>query len=779
MSKKNRRPVKPQQPFLKTEQPGMVSPRLGLLLTGIVVMTWVGIVISQYFKVNAVTMNLSIVSVYCSLIEFPAKLGLEHLFSLARYAYPLIATAMIFFGAYTIGRKALPFITRGELNALEGSLFSISLGLWVMITAVFLLGVSGLLYRAPVVGGLIAVVLYGMYGFTAKASEAAPTPQQKKTWWKTFSGFERLWMLLGLVLGGVILVGCLSHETFYDSLVYHLAKPNFWIQNHRIMPDEAMIPTAFFPGNMNVLYGIGLLLKDETVCKLTSFGFTLLSLLTVYAMGKRFSGHTAGFLGALIFFTIPYTGLISYRSSMEMPLAFFETLAVFAFILWLIKQDNRWLVLAGINCGLGLGTKYTSLYCFASMVAVVIIDNLLEKRSFSALVKSAGTLIAVAFIASLPWWIYNYAYTGNPLYPFFRDMIGHMKPKNVYDPATNIALTGKWKEYAVEIFKAPWVVSMGTYEEAFVGPLLLLFLPFFFFFKTAWKPAKRLFLYAFLYWVVWDVGHRMYVRYYMPALPTLSLLCGIYLSEARFPAYVKKLFSVVITVVICSNLLLVMNLQKFSNNCLGAVLGLESKTDYLNRARPTYPNPYYSMAEWINANTPKTAYIALICEARSFYIQRRTIMYDISENIPFVQWANESPDADALFEKIRRKSITHFLVNLPEASRLTSFDSLSFEPRGIKVFHEFWVKYVKEIHKDIADLSIPQQGVFSMKGQQQQWWGNYSSNPRNYVYLYQILPQEEAATAHAAPPNIFLIPDIYAKDRWEKLLPVLSPPQVK
>jgi hypothetical protein len=61
-----------------------------------------------------------------------------------------------------------------------------------------------------------------------------------------------------------------------------------------------------------------------------------------------------------------------------------------------------------------------------------------------------------------------------------------------------------------------------------------------------------------------------------------------------------------------------------------------------------------------------------------------------------------------------------------------------------------------------------------MKQQQQQWWARYSSDSRNYVYLYRILSKDEAKGSHVVPQNLFLDPNLYTKEKWEKLTVILK-----
>lgn len=762
--------MKKKEKAMRAPAPKLFEPRLPVTLIAVAGMAWLFMVLMSYYKANP--FNSGIFEVYFSLAQFGVPFGMHHLSAALVHLAYLIPAVLIVFAGYSAGRLLLPLFKLRDVTALEYRLFATAIGSGAVIFAIFLLGIFGALYPSTVWGTIILCDIFGLLRITDKAGGGGATVPPFTL--KTLRGFEKLWVLLALCLGIVVLVGVLAPETFYDSAVYHLAKPNFWIQSHRIVPDEAKLITAFFPGNINVLYVAGLMANGNgVVAKCVHFLFTLLTCGVVYAMGKRFSRRGAGFLGAMLFLTVPYIGVVSYRSAMEMPLAFFETLAVFSLVRWMTDQDRKWLIMAGIQCGLGMGTKYTSFYCLISLLGAIVLDAVVNKRSPRAMATAAMLLGGTAVAASSPWWIYNYLYTGNPLYPFFAKYAGYIVPRMSSDPALRIVTVSRWGKL-FDVIKGPWTITMGQYEEAFIGPALLLIAPLFLLFKSRWKPVKSLFVYVALYWIIWGVAHEMYVRYFLPAIPVVCFLCAVFVYESPLPRYARSIIFGVLTFVMAGNLAFVMNLQKASNNSLGVVLGFESEADYLNRSRMTYPNPYYDAACWINANTPPNAVIALVGELRSLYIERKTLMMDFSNYSPLIVWAEESKDGEELFAKLRQKGITHMLLNVPEACRLTSLDPLNFEARGLRNFGLFWKKHVREIYDSIGDNEIAYRGIFSTRTQLPEWWSNFSSNRYNHVYVYEIVSGEndKKDSKRSIPFNFLMTPQLYAASRWVDLEPV-------
>src|ERR1044071_5096078 len=92
-------------------------------------------------------------------------------------------------------------------------------------------------------------------------------------------------------------------ELFYDALVYHLGVPNFYLHEGRLAALNLM--HSKFPFTVQMLYVIGLGLKDEMVTNLTHIFMLVLVSGAMLAMGLRFKRPILGLLSAVMFASIP------------------------------------------------------------------------------------------------------------------------------------------------------------------------------------------------------------------------------------------------------------------------------------------------------------------------------------------------------------------------------------------------------------------------------------------------------------------------------------------
>jgi len=167
--------------------------------------------------------------------------------------------------------------------------------------------------------------------------------------------------------------------------------------------------------------------------------------------------------------------------------------------------------------------------------------------------------------------------------------------------------------------------------------------------------------------------------------------------------------------------------------------------------------------------------ILFLGETRGLFCEIPYLTHGVLEYSPLIKMLEKVENEDELYEEFKKQGITHILLNLPEAKRLAGYDNFYFEPQQFEIWLKFWDKYVEEVYKDIADISLPDRGIVSMKNQNPQWWQGYSSDPKNYVYLYKILSEDEiklikeGKLEHRKPMNFFLLRELYPSSRWEIL----------
>jgi len=682
--------------------------------------------------------------------NFPVNLSLlKHVFAIApspgvrspslnvlgEHALCLFYLSVILLGALGAGSTVTKRAKLFETFNMENIIFSAGLGLGVIMLYVFIAGILGVLYKLTVIPFLAAFAFIGI----TRLKEAKFRIEKK-------SFGEKFFLLILLALTVINFVSCLAPATFYDALVYHLSVPLYWVQHHKI----SMIPNLFpsnYALNIQLLFCAALFMADETLCSMIHISLGILVTMGIYVFCRKYFNRRTGMFAAVIFYSIPLVSLITIRTGITMGLGFYELLAVFSFINWSSGNEKKWLWLSAVFAGIELGGKYASAFCVAALsLAIFLKIMLFDRGKLREAMKKAFLFGLISILVASPWFIKNLANTGNPLFPFLSDKIGRISPRRwQFGDPPPYPLNFK------SVITIPWKLAMGKLQEGFSGPIFLFLLPLVFLGKKLSRTGKLLWAYFIPTLILWITVGRVYLRYFIPTLPVFSIILSYYLLGMKISDTLKRALIFVCSAIFLTNMILVLFMVKVNRDPLSVALGYQTKSDYLNTQRPSYPNPYYIPLEWADRNIARDAKILFIGECRGYYSPRKFVTATAADHTPIVEYTKRAADADMLREILKKEGVTHFLVSLKEASRLKSYNMFYWTEGEFRVFCEFWDKYVRQLYC------------------------------KNSVFLYEILSPDEALKAHEAPVNYiselqgkgFELPEIYAlywtHGKWDEL----------
>jgi hypothetical protein len=679
--------------------------------------------------------------------------------NLAHYATAAVVAAAVILASFGYGRlvqKLAPVLA--PETELEKFFIATGLGVFVLVIILFVLGCSGWLTTVTVGCTLAA----GMTGLFTPCFQKQRLKEELQLTGLPF--LLKISLLVCLFSAVIVFMAALTPEVFYDSLVYHIAGANWYHITGGLKPPLSNTLHFFVSVYGKIIYAAGLFFSDETAPKFIHCLFVLLTAGAVYMAGKNLYNRTAGIFAAIAFISMPSVSVVAPRTGMEGFIMFTEFLGLYLALRYMRSGELKWLAISGLMVGTAIGFKYISIMSWASIGLILLIDAIVVKRPLKATLNAALLWNGCILAAAGPSFVFNIYYTGNPVYPAFWQHIGFLKSKD-FSATTNLGIKAGIKD----ILMAPWEISMGGKEEAFAGVLFLIAAPLLFFTRWLKTDLKYLVIYAAVYALCWMNLCDLYFRYYLPAMPALCLLAGYALSEFNSVAVRLTL------------LVLVLMNTGFSSLILRSVyypadyiLGTVSRQNYLSTTWQGYPNPPYEALDWINRNLPPNAKILLQGEERSYPLRRQYVPVTIGDLNYLDTVLKASKDVDDAALRLRSDGITHLLLNIPEARRLRSFDMFHFEPREYALLMTFWQKYVKEVHRSIANIAIQQKNIYSMKDQQPGWWQQYAADEANYVYVYELLSPEEAVRPHAAPRNFFQEPSLFTEKRWETYVKAFS-----
>ncbi|UPT75616.1 MAG: glycosyltransferase family 39 protein [Elusimicrobiota bacterium] len=397
-----------------------------------------------------------------------------------------------------------------------------------------------------------------------------------------------------------------------------------------------------------MLYGLALPLGGDRLAHLINWSLGLGTAWMLVYLGRRQGSVRAGLLAALLFYSTPLVGLLSWKASVELSWTFYQLLAVYAVIVGLEESatnPRKWWLM-GICLGFALSTKYTA-WPLAGVLAALIVWRLRAKgESFSSI---AGQSVAPALFAlgivSI-WPLRNLLFYGNPIFPFYQDSMAPLGPhadwKGLMLDAHSRNLTtafGSWNG-AWGFILHPWSeLTLGRSDVDMMGPILILGLPLLVVTRFVTDSTRTIFLAALSLWAIWGLTTDM-ARFFLPVFALVMFLYAVSF-EALLSKPAKTLAYALLSIVLLDNFLTTANWFRLYE-AEGVVTGAESVPSYLGRVHPSYGQTHYAAAEFIRAKLPPESRVLVLGDGRGFGIGRDFVASSRFSENPLVGYLRES-----------------------------------------------------------------------------------------------------------------------------------------
>ena len=548
--------------------------------------------------------------------------------------------------------------------------FAVGAAVWSLVW--FLLGLAGLYMRPVAVVALVLGLLPAAFGFLKfrNAGKGRDESQQAGI-------VDKLVLLLAAVPVLLSLVASLAPPTAKDTLLYHFSVPKAFI---------AQGSSAFIEGNIASYLALGTEMHVVWAMLLGgSFGERageaaggavvwlffplLLAALFGFARAAGISRRWS-LLAVLMVATVPTAYHVAASAYIDLALALYILLAVFALTRWWRSLETRWLILVAIFLGAALASKLTTLFVIAAFALVVMMRARSEADRAGKVAGLGLAALVLAGVIASPWYLRTWAETGSPIFPFYMSIWPgeaagwDIERSNLFQ-AMN-AQYGGYVKTPLDYLAAPWNISvtaqpeLATHFDGVLGVAFLLGLPF-----LAWalwkfempaeaKIGSAIAAVMFLFWLF----SSQQLRYLLPIVPLLAV--GIAAAFERLGESVdgvKQIGQVSFAAAAIAALLTgtAWFLQKAP---LGVVLGGESKAEYLSRNLDYYP--YY---RWLNTEADAGHRVWLINMRRDTYNLERPYISDyLFEDWTLRRLVWEARSAEELKAKTAAMNVQYVLA---------------------------------------------------------------------------------------------------------------------
>ena len=486
-----------------------------------------------------------------------------------------------------------------------------------------------------------------------------------------------------------------------DALTHHLAIPKLFLQ-HGGIHEIPHVVFSYYPMNVELLYLILLFFGNDIAPKLIHFSFALPTAALIFNYLLQRTNWYCAMGGVICFLSTPAIVKLSITVYVDLGLAFFSTAAILQIFKWMEARFRaKHLVMAGIWCGLALGTKYNGLVCFVLLTLFIPFIYLRNHQGQPAVqARAVGYcffFMAVALLVFSPWMIRNYVYKQNPIYPLYHHLFSarteppvpavfsddgdqkHIKQKtNTFRPRGRLGLFA----YRQIVYHESWVqIALVSVRIFFSGqddaprhfdgkltPFLLL-LPLLAFVFPSQKgviPEGEkwvLLLFSLLFILIAFFSIEMRIRYIIPVVPPLVMLSmlGIYrlnrLVLDRYPAAAGKAV-VFISCIVAVPILIIHTgyiLEQFRIvRPLDYLSGKVGRDAYIEKYRKEYPVMLYA-----NKNLAENDKILGVFLGNRIYYSDRTLLTDTGA---FFNAIRNVQSSETLLSDLRKKELTYFMI---------------------------------------------------------------------------------------------------------------------
>lgn len=418
---------------------------------------------------------------------------------------------------------------------------------------IFLLGISGLLYKEVILTFSI-IYLFLVLFLNLKFSNIIFNFKKYN-----FSKVSKILISLMSLQVLVNLIGAMGPELSFDALWYHLTIPKVFLENHKIFHISGnLLYYSDLPKNIDLIYLSFLSFANETIVKLVHFGFGILSLFVLYKFSKKFLNTQMSLAACLVFYSNLVVGWQSTTAYIDLGITFFEIVSLYYFFKFLEKYNFKYLLFSSVTLGFSLSAKISVLNSIAVLILLLTFVFISRKIDFTRYVKHFLTYLLIPLLITLPWLIFSFINTGNPIYPLFQ---------------TDFGIIHNWN--LINIF------DLFIFASDPINPIYLIVLPLvILLFKDYDYKSKVLVFYSLFSILVWSITSSTGgSRFILPFLPAYSVLVLITINKIKNLRLKKYLILLIIIISISS-----IGYRFLANyKYIPVIIGTESKSEFLSK----------------------------------------------------------------------------------------------------------------------------------------------------------------------------------------------------
>jgi hypothetical protein len=394
---------------------------------------------------------------------------------------------------------------------------SLTTGLGVVGTLLFLIGLARLLYLGSLLV-LTVIILSGWALIRRRRTSNLGKPADRDS-----LPLPAVLIVLAPLVAAFVLT--IYPPAAFDELNYHLPFAKLFASRHAVVFAETL-RFPLFPLLAEMHFATFLLAGHEVGTHLVQLLATIVVGMLLYSASAE--GRVRWWASAL-WIGNPIVIRFAATAYIDIVLSLFVTGAWLLWIRWRERGGASLLAASAMCAGFAAGTKYLGLYVVGMLMVLTAYRSLVGRSARPLVIFTLVTLAALS-----PWYIRNYAVTGNPTFPYFGRLFGRSDWPTAIDRQADSRAGGSYLRLfmmrsseivreADEIVRLPHALVFYPGRERHAPPLSP-WMPFLLPFAAAAALADRRLrpLAPFLAFYILTVG-RMEARFLLPMLPFFCL----------------------------------------------------------------------------------------------------------------------------------------------------------------------------------------------------------------------------------------------------------------
>jgi len=482
--------------------------------------------------------------------------------------------------------------------------------------------------------------------------------------------YKYFYILVAIILFIYLLNGY-APPTDIDSLNYHLSLPKKDIEFGKIII-HGWNESEYMPMLIENIMRLLLLFGSETIGHQFNFFIFVLIIISIYRIGFNLSLNNKITLLSIVFFILIKGNMwLINTTHNELILSFFLLICVNNYILFKKNLDDFFALHLVFAATALLYTKYHGIIFCLGFFILIIKDTYLQKIKFQ---KKYILYLVLPIIFFSPLLIRNFILVGDPLFPLFY----------FYN-----AISGT-KEYGIDtsfisFFLTPinFVLFGNRYFDGqYLGSPYIIFLLYcsILFIKKI-KIFNDILIICLIYYTVWFYGLSQQVRYLIPILSLLCILCSFIFFELLNIFINKHLRIIYFSIFTIFFLNQIIFLSGYTLLKLPVAVGIQSKQDYLKDKHSDYS--FYDSCTFLNKNLNDNNYIN-ISIFLSYYCPQKKSLRNINDKF----FNNKNLNKDEILLHLKKNKIKYIFLQTKDRKITNTgfgFRELSIQNPNFKV----------------------------------------------------------------------------------------------